>query len=63
MDVSGRLLFFSDAGREQARYAVIEVQGIAVPVIVSVERCRAATAPGEERMQEEVAAAAPPKEE
>jgi len=60
-EVCGRLLFFSDAGRKPAQYAVIDVEAMGAPVIVSVDRLHGV--PPEGLVRGEIAAAAPPEEE
>ena len=58
----GRLLFFSDAGRQRAQYAVIDVQGMGAPVIVSVERLHGIPPAREEAVRQEVTAVLPSEE-
>ena len=59
-EVCGRLLFFSDAGRKPAQYAVIDVQDMGAPVIVPVDRLRGVPPGG--LVRGEVTATAPPEE-
>jgi len=60
--VCGRLLFFSDAGRQRGQYAVIDVEGMAAPVIVSVDRLHDIPPAREEAVRQEVTAVLPPEE-
>jgi hypothetical protein len=41
LEVTGEIVLFSDSGNEPEQYAIIEVGGIAAPLIVPVARLRA----------------------
>lgn len=41
LEVSGEIVLFSDGGNEPEQYAIIEVGGIAAPLIVPVARLQA----------------------
>jgi len=40
VEVVGKVSFFSDSGTEKAAFAIVEVPGIAVPLVVPSERLR-----------------------
>ena len=63
VQVCGRLLFFSDAGRDHERFAVVEVEGMTSPVVVAVDRLQAISLIGGQALEKETPSAASAREE
>ena len=44
LEISGRVVLLSDSGNQKSQYAVVEVAGLLVPLVVPVDQLEAAPA-------------------